>query len=304
MINRWRLEKADPKAKLSPPKKQIVWYVEDTVPIEYRPYVEEGILEWNKAFEKIGFRDAIAVRWQEDGRDDFDPEDINYCTFRWITTDADLRHVVPAGQPDDRRDDRRRRDLRRELDPVLEAGVRLPDRQHDRPPAGEAQADAAGHRRGHQPDHGGEEGFGLPAGRRCSAHGVLEQEPGRMVARGRPGRLERRSSGSCARHLRRGSSRLLPVQHRAAARASAWPPSPWPTAEPDAADGRQGQGQGRSAKKPKLPEEFLGQVIKEVVMHEVGHSLGLRHNFKASTMLDADSSTTRRSPGPRGWSAA
>ena len=38
----------------------------------------------------------------------------------------------------------------------------------------------------------------------------------------------------------------------------------------------------------KLPEEFLGQLIKEVVMHEVGHSLGLRHNFKASTMLDAD----------------
>ena len=29
-------------------------------------------------------------------------------------------------------------------------------------------------------------------------------------------------------------------------------------------------------------------MIKEVVMHEVGHSLGLRHNFKASTMLDAD----------------
>jgi hypothetical protein len=37
---------------------------------------------------------------------------------------------------------------------------------------------------------------------------------------------------------------------------------------------------------PKLPEEFLGQMIKEVVMHEVGHSLGLRHNFKASTMLN------------------
>ena len=76
MVNRWRLEKANPHAKLSPPRKQIVWYVEDTVPIEYRPYVEEGIREWNKAFEKIGFKDAIAVRWEEAGRDDFDPEDI------------------------------------------------------------------------------------------------------------------------------------------------------------------------------------------------------------------------------------
>ena len=86
MVNRWRIEKSDPKAKLSPPKKQLIWYVESNVPHEYRPFVEAGILEWNKAFEKIGIRNALAVRWQEDGRDEFDPEDINYCTFRWITT--------------------------------------------------------------------------------------------------------------------------------------------------------------------------------------------------------------------------
>ena len=87
-IYRWRLEKSDPRAKLSPPKKQLVWYVEDNVPLEYRPYVEDGILEWNKAFEKIGFRNALAVRWQQTGRDDFDPEDTNYCTFRWVTNDS------------------------------------------------------------------------------------------------------------------------------------------------------------------------------------------------------------------------
>src|SRR4029078_8266647 len=86
-VNRWRREKVDPKSKLSPPKKQIVWWVEDNVPQEFRPYVEEGILEWNKAFEKIGYRNAIAVRWQNE-RDEFDPEDINYCTFRWITTSS------------------------------------------------------------------------------------------------------------------------------------------------------------------------------------------------------------------------
>jgi len=33
----------------------------------------------------------------------------------------------------------------------------------------------------------------------------------------------------------------------------------------------------------KLPEELVRQGLKEVVMHEVGHTLGLRHNFKAST---------------------
>jgi hypothetical protein len=35
----------------------------------------------------------------------------------------------------------------------------------------------------------------------------------------------------------------------------------------------------------KVPEELIAQMIKHIVMHEVGHTLGLRHNFKASTML-------------------
>ena len=89
-VKRWRLERAEPEdpkrpGRLSAPKKKIVFWIEKSVPMEYRAYVREGILEWNKAFEKIGFRDAIEVRQQE--IEDFDPEDINYNTFRWITSD-------------------------------------------------------------------------------------------------------------------------------------------------------------------------------------------------------------------------
>ncbi|MCI0530139.1 MAG: DUF5117 domain-containing protein, partial [Nitrospira sp.] len=84
-VTRWKLEKSDPKAKKSPPKEPIIFWIEKTVPREYRPYVKEGILEWNKAFERIGFLDAIQVRDQQ-ASDDFDPEDIRYNTFRWITT--------------------------------------------------------------------------------------------------------------------------------------------------------------------------------------------------------------------------
>src|SRR5262249_30573793 len=72
--------------KLVAHKKKIVFWIEKSVPDEYRAYVREGILEWNKAFEKIGFRDAIEVRQQEN--EDFDPEDINYNTFRWIANDG------------------------------------------------------------------------------------------------------------------------------------------------------------------------------------------------------------------------
>ena len=53
----------------------------------------------------------------------------------------------------------------------------------------------------------------------------------------------------------------------------------------------------------KVPEEFLGQAIKEVVMHEVGHTLGLRHNFKSSTFIslkDANNPEITRKKGMTG----
>src|SRR5262245_17163561 len=44
-INRWLLEKRDPTAEMSAPKNPIVWYIEKTVPLKYRRWVKEGILE-------------------------------------------------------------------------------------------------------------------------------------------------------------------------------------------------------------------------------------------------------------------
>jgi hypothetical protein len=38
----------------------------------------------------------------------------------------------------------------------------------------------------------------------------------------------------------------------------------------------------------KNPDEFVKGYYKSVIMHEFGHSLGLRHNFAASTNLDSD----------------
>jgi hypothetical protein len=86
-VNRWDLQKADPSADQSPPKKPIVFWIEKTVPYKFRKSIREGILEWNKAFEKAGFLNAIEVRQQPDNAD-WDAEDINYNTFRWITSSA------------------------------------------------------------------------------------------------------------------------------------------------------------------------------------------------------------------------
>ena len=98
-INRWDLQKADPSAEQSPPKKPIVFWIEKTVPYKFRKPIREGILEWNKAFEKAGFLNAIEVRQQPDNAD-WDPEDINYNTFRWITSERRLRHGPVASQSD------------------------------------------------------------------------------------------------------------------------------------------------------------------------------------------------------------
>ena len=87
LINRWHLEKADKNLKLSPPKEPIVFYIEHTTPIRYRRWVREGILMWNKAFEKVGLIDAIEVRQQDAGTKahmEKDPEDVRYNFVRWL----------------------------------------------------------------------------------------------------------------------------------------------------------------------------------------------------------------------------
>ena len=86
-INRWDLEKAEPSAETSEPKEHIVFWLEKTIPFKYRKPIRDGILEWNKAFEKAGYYDVIDVRQQPDDAP-WDPGDIRYNTFRWITSEA------------------------------------------------------------------------------------------------------------------------------------------------------------------------------------------------------------------------
>ena len=89
-INRWKLEKADPGLSLSPPKEPIVFYIEHTVPVRYRRFVREGVLQWNKAFEKVGIANAIEVYYQDKSTGahmDKDPEDRRYNFIRWLSND-------------------------------------------------------------------------------------------------------------------------------------------------------------------------------------------------------------------------
>jgi hypothetical protein len=215
-INRWDLQKLDPAARRSPPKDPIVFYLEKTVPVNLRPIVRDGIEDWNKAFEKLGFDNAIEVRQQRD-EDTWDPEDVQHNTFRWITAEAGFAmgpsRVNPlTGQ-------------------ILDADIIFD----------------ASFLRSWKMTY---ENF-TPS----SIGELLGDDPIPNASQ----------TKSLLAHHRHNHCRLTEGMQQQAGFA-----------------GAVFAAQGLTEKRAELPEEFVSQALKEVVMHEVGHTLGLRHNFKAS----------------------
>jgi hypothetical protein len=82
-VNRWRLEKKEPAAEMSEPVKPIKFWIDRNVPLPYRETVRAALLEWNKAFEKIGISGAITVEQQPDDAK-FDTLDFGYASVRWM----------------------------------------------------------------------------------------------------------------------------------------------------------------------------------------------------------------------------
>ncbi|HSB25775.1 MAG TPA: zinc-dependent metalloprotease, partial [Burkholderiaceae bacterium] len=100
-INRWRLEKKDPAAALSEPVKPITYWLDRTIPLKYRDAITKGILAWNAAFERIGFRNAIVVKVQPDDAD-FDTLDVGVASVRWMTNAAPTFGAIGPRQVDPR----------------------------------------------------------------------------------------------------------------------------------------------------------------------------------------------------------
>ena len=94
-VNRWRLEKREPGAELSEPVRPITFYIDHTVPLEWRPYVRAGILEWNRAFEEAGYRNAVQAL---DAPDDsvYSAADARFSTVRWTATSRSVYAVGPT----------------------------------------------------------------------------------------------------------------------------------------------------------------------------------------------------------------
>ncbi|MBX3470108.1 MAG: zinc-dependent metalloprotease [Planctomycetes bacterium] len=291
-VNRWKVEKADPKLPLSPPKEPIIFYVEKTVPIAYRKAVHEGILEWNRAFEAVGIDGAIVVRQQTDTQfADLDPEDVRYNFFRWITSET------PFAMGPSRVDPRNGRILDADIifdDSMLRVSLRDYAVLIREAPKGLLTGPMADWLERHPHHHP------------LAAFNRREQDPLLGRARTLLREVARDVPGGALPDLAIGLDGGVKVATTFAELELL----------PEVVARRQlecGVGEGlphqlglmhlaigdllNEAAPTGVPlDAFVAEVVKEVVMHEVGHTLGLRHNFSASSWVDLDAINTPDRP--------
>ena len=200
LLKRWRLEKKDVNAVVSEPKEPIVYWLDKNIPEKYRESVSQGVLEWNKAFEKAGFKNALVVN-QQQATDDFNNMDAKHASIRWFTG-SDVGFAIGPSQADPRTGE------------ILDADIGMSD------------VFARGARR------------------------AVIEDLGRV----------RGADGEMCDHAESAAQEL----HYAL----------------DLLEAR-----GLELDSPQADALAKGY-LKEVIMHEVGHTLGLRHNFRASTVYD------------------
>ncbi len=365
-INRWHLEKADPKLKLSPPKQPIVYYVEHTVPIRYRRWVREGIEYWNDAFREIGIDGAIEVRYQDKASGshmDKDPEDVRHNFIRWISNDIataigpsrvnpmtgeilDADVVLTDGwirvftyRWDDLLGDLAVEGMSPQTLRWLEQNPRWDPRMRLASPERRSEImierNARGVSRfgGHALDSvdnylGDNEIEGLMRTSQVSglckaAHGkALDLAMMQMylaafdyagakresaASRGEP-ELDDEMIEMIRKQLEENPQlrAMVPAEYLAIIDGETEEEEPEPE-EPKE------EGGDESPEKPKkdpgdlidgVPEWFVGPMLAELVAHEVGHTIGLRHNFKGSSAYDLDEINSPEFAGHRPWSTS
>ncbi len=209
-INRWRLEKKDPKAALSEPVTPIVYWIDRNIPKKYRQAIADGVLEWNQAFERIGFKNAIQVKIQPDDAD-FDTADVRHASIRWYLS-SDPGPAIGPSQVDPRTGE------------ILDADIVFTD-----------------------------------VFTRSTRRFVVEDLPHKASGVSLPSiSLGRGGDGGICDYAQQSEQEANFALDILEARGELDPSSP-------------------------EADKFVYNYVRQVIAHEVGHTLGLRHNFRAST---------------------
>ena len=321
-INRWHLQKRDPSLQISPPVEPIKFYIEHTTPVRYRRWVKQGVMFWNEAFEKIGISDAIEVVYQDKSTKENmekDPEDVRYNFVRWlnnnestaigpsrvhpetgqildadiILTDGWIRHfnesfadympllAMEGMGPETLAwlsehpnwDPRVRFAEPSQRQQVL---TQLRTQQAERA-AGVNATDWGTKLMGDNPLDG-------LVGRTSQVNGLCLASTGRKL------------DASIMRMLiALGPDALLDDEQEKEKEKKEGDVKDESQAKPEETANAAGEKEKAEEKKPEakkpeesmldgMPESFIGPLLADLVAHEVGHTLGLRHNFKASSI--------------------
>ena len=301
-INRWHLEKADSSLNVSPPKNPIVFYIEHTTPVRYRRWVREGLLYWNKAFEKVGISNAIEVYYQDErsgAHMEKDPEDVRYNFIRWLSNNRGTAIGPSRVHP--------------ETGQILDADVILTDgwirhfwttyqeimpeiamegigpetlawlQNHPNwdprirlaPPAQREHLKDVLANRGHLP-------YGGHPITQVNSDLIGDDEYDGLA--GRTSQL----NGMCT--LSQGMAFDVAMFRMNMALLAGEADEDEENKDKEKEEEKEKNKDEEKKEKKKepmidgIPESFIGPMLAELACHEVGHTLGLRHNFKASSV--------------------
>ncbi|MEG2155323.1 MAG: zinc-dependent metalloprotease [Burkholderiaceae bacterium] len=211
-VTRWRLEKQEPAAAVSEPKAPITVWLDKNIPEKWREPVRAGVLEWNKAFERAGFKDAVVVKQQPAEADWLTVEGTRFLAVRWFALAGPGATAVGPSQSDPRTGE-----ILRGAAIIPENWVRI----------GRSAVS---------------ESLPRPAPASTHSHGGVDETCAYAT--------------DALEHAGFALDLLI-------ARGAVAPDSP-------------------------EAERYIADSLKDVAMHEVGHALGLRHNFKGSTGVTAE----------------
>lgn len=103
---RWRLEAKDDadaerqkKGELIEPKKQIVYYIDPATPTKWRPFLKAGVSDWQKAFEKAGWKNAIIAKDWNNADTTLSLEDARYSVIRYFASDIENAYGPNVNDP-------------------------------------------------------------------------------------------------------------------------------------------------------------------------------------------------------------
>ena len=210
-VNRWRLEKKDSSAAVSEPKEPITYWLDKNIPLKYRKSVADCVLEWNKAYETIGFKNAVVVKQQTE-KDNFDTMDARHASIRWFVG-ADVGFAIGPSHKDPRTGE------------ILDADIGMSD-------------------------------VFARGARRQIAEDLTRPTAFNAYTIGNP--LTAHKDYPACNYADESAHEMHFAMDLLEARGM----------EMDSAEA----------------EEVAQAYVKDVIMHEVGHTLGLRHNFRASTI--------------------